>query len=1180
MSDQFVHLHVHTEFSILDGAARIKDMMSEVSRLGMPAVAITDHGNLHGLYEFYRAATAAGVTPVLGIEAYLAPESRFHKAPVRWGRPEQKDDDVSGNGRYTHATLWAVNSVGLRNLFTLASRASIEGNYGKPRMDAELIAEHASGLVATTGCPSGEVQTRLRLGQPEQALAAAAKFRDIFGPDNYFVEIMDHGLEIERRVRDGLLEIARKLALRPVVTNDSHYTREDQAAAHDALLCVQTNAHIADTNRFKFGGSGYYLKSAAEMHAVDSSDLWADGCKNTLLIAERVDTTGMFAYHDLMPRFDVPAGESEASWFAREVWAGMARRYPDGIPEQHRRQAEYEVEVITSMGFAGYFLVVADFIDWAKRNDIWVGPGRGSAAGSIVAYALGITGLDPIRYGLVFERFLNPERVERPDIDVDFDERGRADVIRYVTEKYGEDRVAQIATYGTIKAKAAIKDAARVLAYPYSLGDRITKAMPPAVMGKDIPLSAIFDPSHPRYHEATEVRALHDNEPDVAKVMEIARGLEGLVRQTGVHAAGVIMSAEPLIHHVPLMRREEDGAIITQFDYPTCEALGLIKMDFLGLRNLTILADAVRNVEATTGRRIDLPELPMDDQPTFELLSRGETLGVFQLDGGAMRSLLRMMRPDRFEDITAALALYRPGPMGANSHVNYALRKTGQQEAKPLHPDLAEPLADILGPTYGLIVYQEQVMAIAQKLAGYSPGQADNLRKAMGKKKKDVLDKQFGSFQAGMRERGYAEATIQFLWDVLLPFADYAFNLAHAAAYGMISYWTAYLKANYPAEYMAALLTSVGDDKDKMAVYLSECRRMGVTVLPPDVNESTGPFAPVDGNIRFGLHAVRNVGANVVRSIIETRRSKGAFTSFQDFMSKCELVVCNKRTIESLIKAGAFDSLGHSRRGLVEVHESAVEDAHQTKRREAEGQFTLFDDLMGGGDGEPAAGITIEIASHEWDNKTLLDFEREMLGLYVSSHPLAGAEHILRAHSEQSITQIDDDELPDGAQVTLAGMLVGLSRRVTKQGKLWASANLEDLEAGIEVLFFPSTYELVADRLAEDLLVAVRGRVNRRDGGSVSVIAQDMAVLDTGALASSGSRPLTIRMRDTAVTPVKVERLRDVLSRHRGDTEVRFELRYSGDRDPDLLRLPGYSVAVSPALMADLKALVGAGSVS
>jgi DNA polymerase III subunit alpha len=1170
VADQFVHMHVHTEFSILDGAARIADMMREVQRLGMPAVAITDHGNLHGLYEFFKAAGNVGVTPILGIEAYVAPGSRYDRVPVRWGKPDQRADDVSGGGRYTHMTMWATNNEGLHNLFRLSSRASLEGFYGKPRMDAELIAEHAAGIVATTGCPSGEVQTRLRLGQPEQALAAAARDRDIFGADNFFLELMDHGLDIERRVRDGLLDVGRKLNLRPVATNDSHYTRPDQAEAHDALLCVQTNANITDTNRFRLDGSGYYLKSASEMFALNSSDMWADGCKNTLLIAERVDPTGMFAHHNLMPRFTAPDGETEQTWFAKEVWAGMARRYPDGIPEDRRAQCEYEVGVITQMGFCAYFLVVADFIGWAKRNGIPVGPGRGSAAGSIVAYALGITDLDPIVHGLIFERFLNPERVAMPDIDVDFDERGRADVIRYVTEKYGTDRVAQIATFGTIKAKAAIKDAARVLGYPYAVGDRITKAMPPPVMGKDMPLAGVFDPNHARYGEAAELRAMVDSEPDVTKVIEVARGLEGLVRQTGVHAAGVIMSAEPLIDHVPIMKREDDGAIITQFDYPTCETLGLIKMDFLGLRNLTILADAVRNVATTTGRVIDLLALPLADKPTYELLARGDTLGVFQLDGGPMRALLKLMRPDNFEDISAAIALYRPGPMGANSHTNYALRKTGQQEIVAIHPELAEPLEEILGPTYGLIVYQEQVQRAAVKLAGYSLGKADNLRKAMGKKKKEVLDKEFPPFQAGMRGNGFSDHAIQTLWDILVPFADYAFNKAHTAAYGLIAYWTAYLKANYPAEYMAALLTSVGDDKDRMALYLSECRRMGLTVLPPDVNESLAQFSPVGGAIRFGLLAVRNVGGPVVESIISSRKRKGAYTSFSDFLSKGELAICNKRTIESLIKAGAFDSLGHPRQGLLEVHDQAVEMTTAVKRREAEGQFDLFGALD---EDDTATGISIDVKPVEWDMRTLLAFEREMLGLYVSSHPLAGAERLLRASSEQSIAQISDDEMPDGAHVTIAGMLVGVAKRVTKLGKMWASATLEDMAGAIEVLFFPNTYEVVADRLAEDLVVAIKGRVNRRDNGPLAVAVTDMRILDIGEASGTG-RPVTIHTRDHQVDKLWVDRLNEILTRHRGKTEVRVQV------GRHLLRLQDHPVEVTPALMSDLKAFVGTGNIT
>ncbi len=637
-----------------------------------------------------------------------------------------------------------------------------------------------------------------------------------------------------------------------------------------------------------------------------------------------------------MPVFPLPDGETEASWMRKEVWRGMDWRFPDGFDEQRRQQAEYEMGVIETMGFCSYFLVVADFIMWAKRNGIRVGPCRGSGGGSIVAYALGITDLDPIFHGLVFERFLNPERISMPDIDIDFDERRRGDVIRYVTEKYGDDRVAQIITYGTIKAKAAVKDAARVLGFPYALGDRITKAFPPAVMGKDIPLAGIFDTDHQRYGEAGELRALYEAEPEVRQVIDTARGLEGLIRQPGVHAAGVIMSKEPLLDHIPVWRREADGAIITQFDYPSCEDIGLLKMDFLGLRNLTVLEDAVAGIKANRGIEIDLDHLALDDKPTYELLARGDTLGVFQLDGGPMRALLRAMRTDKFGDISAVIALYRPGPM-ASAPV-YADRKTGRAPVTPIHPELAEPLADILGESYGLLVYQEDVMFAAQKLAGYSAGSADLLRRAMGKKKKEILDKEYQPFAAGMKANGYSDAAIKTIWDVMVPFAGYAFNKAHAAGYALISYWTAYLKANYPAEYMAGLLTSVAGDKDKSALYLSECRRMGIKVLPPDVNASNAIFTPVGADIRFGMAAVRNVGTSVVESIVAARTSKGAFTSFSDFLRKVPVNVCNKRVIESLVKAGAFDSFGasapwpdaHPRAGGRRDHRREAQRGHRT----------------------------------------------------------------------------------------------------------------------------------------------------------------------------------------------------------------------------------------------------------
>ncbi|MEU2613442.1 DNA polymerase III subunit alpha [Micromonospora sp. NPDC007271] len=1177
MADSFTHLHVHTEYSMLDGAARLKDLFGEVSRQGMPAVAMTDHGNMHGANDFFKQATAAGVKPILGIEAYVAPESRFHKQRVRWGRPEQKSDDVSGSGGYTHMTIWARNKVGLHNLFKLTTRSYTEGYFVKwPRMDAELLAEHADGLMATTGCPSGEVQTRLRLGQYDEALKAAGKYQDIFGKENFFLEIMDHGIDIERRVRQELLDIGRKLDIPPVVTNDSHYTHEAQAEAHDVLLCVQTAANVADPNRFRFDGSGYYIKSAEEMRAVDSSDAWLEGCRNTLLVAEKVDPTGMFESHNLMPRFPVPEGETEESWFRKETFAGLARRFPNGVPETHVKQAEYELGVIIQMGFPSYFLVVADFIQWAKSQGIAVGPGRGSAAGSLVAYALGITDLDPLPHGLIFERFLNPERVSMPDVDIDFDERRRGEVIKYVTEKWGEDKVAQIATFGTIKAKAAIKDSARVLGYPYAVGDRITKAMPPAVMGKDIPLTGIFDQKHPRYAEAGEIRGLYESDPDVKKVIDTARGIEGLIRQTGVHAAGVIMSAEPIIEHVPLMRRDADGAIITQFDYPTCESLGLLKMDFLGLRNLTIIDDALKNIESNHGRKVDLLQLPLDDKPTYELLARGDTLGVFQLDGGPMRSLLRLMKPDNFEDISAVLALYRPGPMGANSHTNYALRKNGQQEITPIHPELAEPLEEILGPTYGLIVYQEQVQRAAQKLAGYSLGQADLLRRAMGKKKKEVLDKEFVPFRDGMRRNGYSDEAIQTLWDILVPFADYAFNKAHTAGYGLVSYWTGYLKANYPAEYMAALLTSVGDDKDKMALYLSECRRMGIQVLPPDVNTSAGPFTPVGKDIRFGLAAIRNVGANVVSSIMRCREEKGTYADFYDFLSKVDAVVCNKKTIESLIKAGAFDSMQHPRKGLLAVHADAIDAYADVKRKEAVGQYDLFG--AGFGDVDTATSTTVmpTIGEGEWDKRDKLAFEREMLGLYVSDHPLFGLEHVLGAAADCTIAALSEEgTVPDGAVVTLAGILSGVQRRVTKQGRAWASATLEDLAGGVETLFFPNTYEVVGQYIAEDAIVVVKGRVDRRDD-TPRIMAMDMQMPDISS--NPANKPVTLTIPVHRCTPPLVEKLKETLVLHPGDTEVHVKLLNGGK--VTTLRLGPFRVAPTTALMGDLKSVLGPANVS
>ncbi|WP_066463412.1 DNA polymerase III subunit alpha [Sanguibacter suarezii] len=1169
VSEDFVHLHVHTEYSMLDGAARLGDLFAETSRLGQKAIATTDHGYLFGAYDFWKQGTAAGVKPIIGVEAYVTPgTSRKDNTRVRWGDASQASDDVSARGAYTHLTMWAKDNEGLHNLFRMSSLASLEGQMGKwPRMDRELLQTYGKGMIASTGCPSGEVQTRLRLGHYDEAVKAAGELQDIFGKENFYVELMDHGLDIETRVFKDLLRLSQDIGAPIVATNDLHYVKQEDSHSQEALLCINSGSTLADPDRFKFDGDGYYVKSAAEMRRV-----WKElpeACDNTLLIAEQCNVS-FDTSANYMPNFPCPPGEDETSWFIKEVEAGLRYRYPAGIPDAVRQRADFETKVIVQMGFPGYFLVVADFINWSKDNGIRVGPGRGSGAGSMAAYAMRITDLDPLQHGLIFERFLNPDRVSMPDFDIDFDERRRGEVIRYVTEKYGEDRVAQIVTYGTIKAKQALKDSSRLLGLPYAMGEKLTKAMPPAIMGKDISLSGIFDPSDKRYNEAEEFRQVHAADPEAQRVVELAKGIEGLKRQWGVHAAGVIMSSDPLIDIIPIMRRPQDGAVITQFDYPKCEELGLIKMDFLGLRNLTILDDALENIVMNGKDPVELETLTLDDPNTYALLGRGDTLGVFQLDGGGMRTLLKLMRPDNFEDISAVGALYRPGPMGANSHTNYALRKNGLQEIVPIHPELAEPLAETLGTTHGLIVYQEQVMSIAQTVAGFSLGQADILRRAMGKKKKSELDKQFEGFSAGMIERGFSMAAVKALWDILLPFSDYAFNKAHSAAYGVVSYWTAYLKANYPVEYMAALLTSVRDDKDKSALYLNECRRMGITVLPPDVNSSSANFTAVGADIRFGLTAVRNVGANVVDAIVASREAKGEYTGFTDFLDKVPAVVCNKRTIESLIKAGAFDSLGHTRRALQVVHEQAVDSVIGVKRKEAEGQFDLF---AGFGDEEDdGMSFSVDIPDlPDWDKKQLLAFERDMLGLYVSDHPLSGLEHVLAQSAEVSIaTLLTDEGRADGSTVVIAGLITSLQRKMSKQGNPWAAVTIEDLDGGVEVMFFGETYLAYSTILAEDQVVVLRGRVRRRDD-TMQLQAMEVSLPD---ISTGSDSPVVVTLAESRCTQHVVERLREILRTHPGSTPVHLSLTSPGRtkvmRVEDALR-----VQRSPSLYGDLKALLG-----
>ncbi|MEY4276186.1 MAG: hypothetical protein RIS26_649 [Actinomycetota bacterium] len=1166
-SKSFVHLHVHTEYSILDGAAKIDELMKAAVQMGMPAVAMTDHGNLHAAFEFVGAAKKAGIKPIIGMEAYVAP--RVHRSDrTRTNFGDGGPDDVSSNGAYTHMTLLAKNTEGMYNLFRMSTMAYTDGIFYKPRIDRELLHKYGKGLIGTTGCAAGEIAVMLRYGRWDDAVATVREMQEIFGKENYYCEIMRHGIEIEERTEADLIRLARETGMPLLATNDLHYVHDHQAEAQEALLCVQTNDTLNNPDRFRFGGSGFYLKSPEQMREL-FKDL-PEACDNTLKIADQCEIE--FAKQELMPRFPVPEGHTESSWFEHEVAEGMKRRFPDGIPEVQAKQCAYEIEVIKTMGFPGYFLVVADFINWAKEQGIKVGPGRGSAAGAIVAYALGITALDPTKYGLIFERFLNPSRISMPDIDVDFDDRRRGDVIKYVYQKYGEDRVAQIGTFNTIKAKAALKDAARVLGFPYTSGEVLTKAFPPAVLGQEIELEDVVNPDRPRYKEAQALRELIQNDQDSKKIFDLARGMEGLKRSTSVHAAGVIISALSLVDVVPLMTREGESGYITQFDAGPLEKLGLLKMDFLGLRNLTVLEDALQNIKANGGEVPNLDELDLDaDEKTYQLLGQGDTLGVFQLDGEAMRALLKLMKPTSFEDISAAIALYRPGPMGVNAHTNYAKRKNGLQANIPIHPTLEEPLQEVLGPTYGLIVYQEQVMAAAQKVASFSLAQADNLRKAMGKKDAKELDGLLESFRAGMLGNGFTEEAVTALWDTLLPFAGYAFNKAHSAAYGVLSYWTAYMKANHPAEYMAALLTSVGDARDKLAIYLSACRKMGLEVLSPDVNESIGHFSGRDTRIRFGLAAIRGVGENVVAGIIEARTEQGRFTSFNDFLKKVPVQVCNKRTIESLIKAGAFDSLGHTRRSLMAMYEKAIDAEVSRKKEEAKGQMDLFGSLF---EDDP---ILIDIPElEEFDKRTKLSLERDTLGLYVSDHPLFGREAQLASNSTHSILAFADDErLEDGATASLCGLITGIQNRVGKKsGKPYLLVTIEDFEGEFSFMLAGKSFGEYVDELKTDMVVSVRGRVNYRDE-SRGISVYSINVLDAPA-ADDYQGKIHVRIDNEKANRETLERLQYIIKQNLGNTE--FIITVNADGSSRTYTLP-QKVKYSNEFIGELKVLLGMKSI-
>jgi len=1183
MPGSFVHLHLHTEFSMLDGAARVDEVIAAAAADGQPALAITDHGNMYGVIDFYKACQAAGLTPVIGMEAYMAAESR-HERPVRRGRL----DDGGGEGEegeklYYHLTLLAETTEGYRNLMRLSSAAYLEGYYYRPRVDWELLARHSRGIIATTGCLGGLVPQALVRDDAKLATERAARLQEIFGRQSLFVELQDHGLAAQHRVNPALVELAGRIGAPLLATNDSHYTRREDALAHDALLCVQTGSRMDDPSRFKFGSDQLYLKTADAMRALFSE--LPESCDNTLRVAERCNVEIEFG-HPRLPRFEVPAGyASESEYLHYLTYAGAHRRYGSPLPAEVATRLEHELGVIDSMGFATYFLVVWDLIRHAREQKIRVGPGRGSAAGCCVAYCLGIVELDPIRYDLLFERFLNVGRREMPDIDMDFDSRFRGEMIRYATKKYGWDHVAQIVTFSTIKARAAVRDAARVLGYPYSLGDRVAKAMPPLLMGRDTPLWACFepDPEHEDgYRRSSDLREMCAADPDVKKVVDVARGLEDLRRQDGVHAAAVVITSEPLTDYLPIQRKPETGAdpadapIVTQYEMHGVEELGLLKMDFLGLRNLDVIELTLDRIEARRGVRPDIDSVPLDDEATLAMLRRGDSIGVFQLEGGPMRMLMRALAPTSFDDVAALIALYRPGPMAANMHMDYADRKNGRRPVTYLHPDMEDLLAD----TYGLMIYQEAMMRVAQRFAGYSLEEADSLRKACGKKDRAIMAQEREKFVAGCERMGYGAELGNRLFDLIEPFADYAFNKSHAYGYGLIAYQTAWLKAHYPVEYMAALLTSVKDDKDKIGPYLAECRAHGIQVRVPDINTSAsdfvaapaGPEDPDDpacpGVIPFGLSAIRNVGATLVSHIVAERERGGPYRDFYDFASRVDPLVLNKRAVESLIKAGAFDSLGHPRKGLCLVFEQIVDRTLARRRERDAGVLSLFETADDGTD----AGFDdarVPISDVEFDKAQRLAYEKEMLGLYLSDHPLLGVEPALRRVADCSIGELR--EMADGEQRTVGGVVTSLSRRYTKRGDLMATFVLEDLGSAIEAWVFPRTMTECGSLLADDAIVVVKGRLDLRDEEPKLVVME----LRRPALAVGEGRPLTVVLPVGSLTDRLVERLKKLLTEHPGTTPVVLRV---GDK---ALRLPdAFRVIVGNGLCADLRVLLGADCIS
>lgn len=1148
----FVHLHTHSEYSLLDGHARISRLVERAIDLGQDSLALTDHGAMYGAVEFYRAATKRGVKPIIGCEAYFTPDSRT-----------QRDSKPN----LYHLLLLAKNEMGYRNLMALVSEAYTEGFYYKPRVDLELLTRYREGLVCTSACMSGIVSKSIEQGDLASARRWAETYAGLFGED-FYLEIQHQGIVADNGVTQAQLnaEIARiafEMGVGLVGTNDIHYVMSEDAVAQDLLLCVGTGSTVEEPGRMKFSSDQFYMKSTEEMEAALSE--YPEALANTLEIAAKCDVTLEFD-KIILPVFETPQGRSEDDHLRSECMAGLARRYGTPVPPEVLERLETELEVITTKGLSAYFLIVADFVKWAKDSGIGVGPGRGSAAGSIISYALGITNLDPLEHGLLFERFLNPERTEMPDIDIDFDDERRGEVIEYVRQKYGKDRVAQVVTYSTMKARAAIRDAGRVLGYPYSTPDKISKMVPERIDRKEE--DARLSDLQIALRDSQDLKDAYETDTDMRRIIDAALSLENVVRGEGVHAAAVVICREPLHHYTPVKLDTKGDALITQYEGKVVADLGLLKMDFLGLRTLTVLAKAVRSIEENHGVTIDLDAIPMDDKQTWVMLQRADSDGVFQVESAGMKRVLRDLKPTCFADLVAVVALFRPGPM--DSIPDFIARKHGKT-AVTYYDDR---IKHILEETYGAIVYQEQAMRITMEMGGFSAATADKLRKGMGKKNMAIVDALEPEFMAGAAERGYDRRVAERVWADMRKFGEYAFNKSHAAAYGLVSYQTAYLKAHYPLEYMAAVLTSYTGKSETIVKYIAACNAAGIKVLPPDVNSSGKDFTAVDGAVRFGLAGIRNVGEGVVGSIVAERRENGPFSTLQDFCNRVDMKQANKKTLEALIKAGAFDSTGYTRKHLLAMMESCVDSAVKKQKDADSGQTSMFDLFA-----EEEHGLAEHVPppnNDEWEKGVKLKFEKEMLGIYVSDHPLRDIAPVIEAARTMSLGAAD--EFRDGQNGWFAGIVSQFERVATRAGKLMASFTIEDLEGSMEGVLFPQVYDKYRDVVQVDAVIRVRAKVERSDRG-LKLIVHEMEPLSAEGQFERPPGVLVVRAGIDLLGNGGGVQFKEILTRYPGADAVQVEL-LTPTGTKQLKMGDEYRVnAAAAGLHAELKGLLGADSV-